>query len=1361
MAKNQQSPSTTGHEREPFEAGRRTDINDRAGSNGSRIWRQALLKSILNSLRAFSRESREKKRLWRAIFCTAMILLVISAAHAQTTSSISGTVRDTSDALVPGAKVTLINEASKATRSVVSNGEGYFTFVAVQPATYSIAVVMQGFESWRVTGVEVHPGDTLTVPKIKLSVGKVVQEVVVTAEIAGIAVSSPEHSTLITAADISRLSTVGRDALELVSILPGFTLNAGTSLNNTGPDYTTTGFGSANLGSFGANGAAPQQGLVNISNDGVQAIDPGDMGATTVNINMDQVQEIKVQTADFGADEAKGPIVINAVGKSGGAEYHGSLYSYARNRIFNSNDWLSNDNAVPITKTPMRYFYPGGTLGGPVKIPGTHFNEAKRLTFWAGFEYYGQRSNANGTNGGPQYGFIPTPAMLGGDFSTAAIAQAFNVSAADLAAGCTEDYSQTAAFSNIGGDCFSPAGQLDQNGVPVPPSGHLNTINPAVAAYTRYYPAINRVPQAANGYASDGYNWAENVPATNNGFQFHGRVDQNFSDTLKLYGTYGWEKVNSESPLNNIYYNPPDTIPFPTPLYSYGFSDSASLNLTRIISNSITNELIFAGLYFDQPEQFGNRSLALDTGTPWAAAGYSGGGLKNGINQLPRIYSYEGIGIPNFSFGYVPPGSQYLRKSSWDIADNLTKVYHTHTFKTGVYAEQTRNNQVTLGSQANGNILFERYAGCLPNQQTPSYSTDPKTGAITLITPRASGLGNTAANFLAGCTGGYTQDSFDPSIDMYFNSLEFYATDDWKLNSKLTLTFGIRLSHLPPWTDSHGNGAAVWDPSKYNPIQAGTLDLAMTQDARTWPGISWHKLDPSIPVAGVGSRTLFYAPRAGLAYDIYGNGKSVIRGGWGAYRSRDSYNVTAAAVDTAVDLVHYSIQGTFQDSCTLDQLFNSIPIAPPTTSATGSKVITCGYYTGTPAFDATPGAYTTSGAVGSIGADNPHDDEQPVTYNYNLTLDQQLPYGAMFEVAYVGNQSTNLSTLGNLQNQNVIPLGAFYGPDPLTHQTNPTTNIPSSAINNYRPYPNYQQVDVPAHTNWANYNAMQVSLNKQRGSLVLGINYTWSKAMAVRGNYDTGYIADPVNAHHDYGVVSFDRPQAANFSYSYMEGKKFHGNRELGWALNSWELSGITRFQSGPDLSILNGTTNFGFSAAATIWDSTRTASVGIPVGAAEWLGSSDYTLQPNVTCDPRQNLHSAVLSGTRPSREYANGNCFGVPAQGTQGWWNLPDVHGPAYFSSDLSIYKDIQINERESLQLRASGFNFLNHPISSFNNNNLAALNLTFQDPTCNTKTGAGCFYSQSAAFAGLQLTNGGFGFTPYKFGLRYLEFGVKYNF
>ena len=1266
--------------------------------------------------------------------CCALLLFCTSVSRAQQTGSISGTVRDTSDALVPGATVTLTNEASKATRTDTSNGQGFFSFLAVQPATYTVRIQMKNFEGWKVTGIEVHTGDSLTVPNVRLTVGRVTEELSVTATVAGVALNSPEHSTLITAEDIKRLSTVGRDAAELVSILPGFTINAGTGLQNQGADYSVTTFG-GNLGAYGSNGAAPQQGLVNITSDGAQVIDPGDMGGTVANINMDQVQEVKVQTANFGADEAKGPIVINAVGKSGGSQYHGSLYGYLRNSALNANDWLSN--YVGAARTQARYGYPGANVGGPVKVPGTHFNQSKRLVFWTGYEQYVQVQNANG--GSPLLAFIPTPAMLGGDLSPESIASALSVSKDDLAAGCSADYSQTSAFSNVGGICWSPDKALDQNGNTVT-GGRLNTVDPAVGAYTKWYPAINRVPRPSGNFATDGFNYVSNPTATHNGFQSHSRIDQNFSDSLKLYATFNWEKVNDESPLNNIYYNPTGTIPYPTPHFSNAYSKVGSINLTKTLGNSTTNELVATGVYFYEPQQFGNRSLALDTGTPWAAAGYSGGWLKNGDTQLPRIVGYESVGIPSFSMGYVPPGGEFLRKSSWNVADSITRVIHTHTIKAGIYVEQTRNNSVTLGSDFNGVLSFMRWDSCYVNQDQVIPG-----GAL----PPTTGLGNAVANFLGGCPLGYNQSSFDPSTDLYFNSLEGYATDEWKLGSKLTLTYGLRISHLPPWTDAHGVGAAVWDPST---LTKGVVFPGMTADTKTWQGISWHQRDRSIPVSGIDPHGLFYSPRVGIAYDLYGNGKTTFRGGFGLYRSHDGVGLVGGAVNTGIDLVSHSIVGG--SSCTYGQLFNPV----------GAHTFPCEHYT-----TSGPGAGGEPLVNGQVNAPalNRKDNEQPLTYNYNFTVDQLLPYGVSFEVAYVGNQSTYLSTLGNLQNQNVIPLGAYFGPDPVTGITNPPANINSTVGADYRPYPNYQQVNVPMHTNWANYNALQASINKQRGSLVFGVNYTWSKSLAVRGNYDTGYIPDPVNPHHDYGITAFNRPQAVNFTYSYQEGKKFKGTRILQPVLNGWELAGITTLTSGPDLAVLNGSTSFGFSAGANYYvqGSNGLTAISVPITAANYLGSPDYTLQPTVTCNPRANLRSSIDTSTgiqRTAHRFVNGNCFGIPTPGSQGWWNLPDVHGPAYFKSDLSLYKDFQISERQSLQFRMAGFNFLNHPITSFNNANLNNLNLTYADPTCDTKTGAGaCYTSESAALAGAVLNNANFGTTYYKVGQRVVEFGLKYNF
>jgi hypothetical protein len=1261
--------------------------------------------SELTRLHFYQSSIRSMKTFSCRVLGVVALLFLVAVAHAQSTASLSGTVKDKTDALVPGARIVLTNEASNAHWETKSNSQGFFDFAAVTPASYSLNVSRQGFESWEVTGIVVHPGDNLTVPKILLRVGRAEVSITVTAEVAGVTLDAPEHSTLITSDDIKRLSAQGRDVAELMSILPGFAINAGADLQNEGAGglygYQTMGFGNGQVGSWGANGAAPQQGLVSVTSDGANIIDPGDMGGQVSNVNMDQVQEVKVATSNFGADQAKGPIVINAVGKSGGSQFHGGFYTYFRNSALDSNDWLSKYYGS--ARPELRYYYPGGTLGGPILIPHTHFNQKKSLVFWTGFEYYGQDASQ-----GLFTSFIPNAAMLGGDLSSATIANALSLSPTDLAANCPADYSVSATYNNIGGLCYSPNGDYDQTGTQVS-GGQIKNIDPGVSAVEALWPAANRTPQpvtigGTELYASDGVNYTKNVMATHNGFQLHNRVDQSITDTLKLYGIWNWEQINDEAPTNNIYYNPNGTVPYPTPEYSHGHAHYLTLNLTKSVGSAFTNELTASGVYYDQPKQFANPAAAQSTGTAWAAAGYSAGHLGLKESQWPKFLSYENTGLPSLSFGYVPSTTEFLKKFDWNVSDNITKVYRTHTFTTGVYVSETGNGNSTLGSGVNGTLAFMRWDTCYHNEAAPG-STAPSNNA---------NVGNVVGNFLIGCPLSYSQDNGDPTQDVRFRSFEGFLTDSWKVNAKLTLTLGIRLSHLDPWTDAHGVGVAVWNPSG---VSQHVL-YADSTDNKTWPGITWHQRNSQYPVAGVPTRALFYAPRLGLSYDLYGNGKTVFRGGWGMYYSHDSVGIVGNALASAIGLQTYSNPSTI--SCTFGQLFTS-------------QYVPCGYYSSTP----------TSITPFTVSAMDPKDNHMPLTYNYNFTVDQQGPWKSTFEAAYVGNQSTNLSTLGNLQNQNVIPLGAEFLPDPVTGQLNPTSSIPN--YSDYRPYPNYQQVNVANHIGWANYNALQASWNRQTGALIYGANYTWSKALGVRGNWDTGNIGDPVNPHNDYGIVSFDRPHALNLTYSYQEGKKYHGYRILAQALNGWEVSGITSIQSGPDLAVLNGTTSFNLGGGVNYTVGTNT--LGIPVSADEWLGTHDYILQPTVKCDPRRGLKK---------NQFVNGNCFGLPAVGTQGQWNLPDVHGPAYFKSDLSVFKDFTLTDRQNMQFRLSGFNFLNHPLTSFNSNNLGNLNLTAGDCTTCTYTTPG------QAIANATISNANvFGYTPFRNGVRVLEVAFKYNF
>jgi len=1277
--------------------------------------------------------------------CAVSLSLAFNGS-AQTSSSISGTVKDLRGSVIPGAKVVLTNQANKATRSVKSNGEGFFYFPGVQVATYSVEISYQGFETWKVTEITVHPGDDLSIPKINLKPGAVTESVVVTAETAGVSLSSGEHSTLITAAQIKRLSTVGRDANELISMLPGFSVINTSGVDNIGADYQTMGFGSGNLNSFTANGSAPQQGLVNVTSDGANLIDPGDMGGQLANINMDQVQEVKVQTSNFGADEAKGPIVINAIGKSGGSEYHGSLYGYYRNFELNSNEWISKKDGASRPET--KYMYPGGSFGGPVMFPGKQFNKSKRLVFWAGYEYYGQH-NWDPSNG-LQRAFVPNAAMMGGDLSYKTLAHALNVPTASdtptpapsttIETNCNNANVSAETWLNIAGYCVEPNGTYDLTDHPIT-NGQINNFDPGIGAYTRFWPAINHVPQPVTGPSgttsvSEGFNYVNNNIGTVNGFQFRTRVDENLSDSLKFYATYNWEKANTSNTWGSSYlYNVSNNVPQPTAFNSNTGSHALTLNLLKTVSASTTNELIVTGVYFTEPAQYADRSKVMDTGTPWAP--YSGGLLpsivygtgttktKNNENQLPIMAGWEPLNIPGFANAYVPAGKgQFINKFSWNLTDNLTKVYRTHSIKAGFYAEQTANNTMNLGSMYNGEAHFMRWGSCYVNETTPTVGG----------TPDKVGTNNEVGQFLEGCPLNYTQDLSDYNSNLIFSTLEGFVNDEWKVTSKLTVTLGIRLSHIGPWTDRHGIGIAVWEPSLLTPHQGLST---VSSDPNTWTGFTWHKKDSSIPVSGVPSRPLFYSPRFSVAYDLLGNGKTVLRGGWGSYHSHDSASYASGA-GTSLGAANWNENG-FGVQCSFAQMFSS-------------TVVPCGQY----------GGASQEMAPFNVGANDPHDNRMPVTYNYNFTVDQRMPWKMQLQGAYVGNQSSSLSTLGNLQNQNVIPIGAFYGPDPCVGavgdgcagangQVNSIANFSSGNLpNDYRPYPNYAQINVPSHKAWANYNALQASLNKQAGSLIFGVNLTWSKTLAVRGNWDTGSISDPINMSHDYGITSFSRPYVINGNYSWMEGAKYHGNRILAKALNGWEVSGVITLQAGPDLPVMAGN-NFGINgnvAYYTPGTNGNELETSIGVGNNTWLGTSDYSLQPIMTCNPRSGLSK---------NQFVNGNCFGLPPQGTNGVYNLPYIPGPKFFKWDMSIYKDFKISDRQNIQFRGSGFNFLNHPITSFSG--LDPSNpLTIQVGDASTSH----YTTLQDALNGATVLNPHiFGGTNYKRGQRIIELGFKYNF
>jgi hypothetical protein len=1196
------------------------------------------------------------------------LLLMPSTVYAQSTGTVTGTVYDQSGAVVPAAKISLVNHTTHDVRQSVSNDVGYFAFPSVFPGTYDLTVVANNFRTWQQTGLVVRPGDLRNVSDISLTLGKVEQTVTVQALAAEVApTDSGERSASLTGTDIQNLALTGRDVTELVKILPGFNnfTDQGGVQNTSGYTATVVSIGSAIGNGYSANGS-PNRGGTALISDGANVIDPGCNCSATQTINDDMVQEVKVQASNFGADSAKGPVVVNAVGKSGSATYRGEAYLYARDAILNSTDWYVGNQRQ--NKPSDRYLYPGAQFGGP--IPHTQ----KKLLFFSSYEYYHQAFP------GPLLStIVPTLSMRQGNFS---------LLQADNQALCGTSFAAHDQWSYPNGSFCTQPTDPNNNDQPFL-NDQLTGMDPAGLAILKMIPKPNTTPSAIYGA-----NYVNQVLQNQNGGMVHTRLDYNFSENTKLYGTYNFQGEQGASPVM-IWWTPTNSVTYPGDVTQNNRSHTVALNLVHVFSPTATNEAIATFSYGYFPFTVGNPKAVSRKalGYPYQDM------LKTGVDQMPAISDYGNAGYPQMLMYGFTNNLLYSRKVLPTFTDNFTKVVQNHTLKVGFYSELTGNKQLNPGSYTQEQMSFIPGWGWWgnPNNNWSGQS-----------------LQNGNANLLMGYYNQVTQVNFDPVDNMAYKTLAFYAHDDWKFNRRLTLNLGIRFDHLGAWYDRHNIGMAIWDPSLFSSQLAA---------GKTLPGLQWHAIDKTVPVSGRTVDALFYSPRVGMAWDIFGTGKTVLRGGIGAYRYAEQYNDYAGPLATALGQKTYN-------------------------AYSGTLATLASVQAGGPA-----GPY-------SEYALNPHDHAQPITWSYNFTISQRTPANYLLEIAYVGNQTSSMdNTQGSnsgLQNINYIRPGSYFLPNPVNGtnyytafgatygvDTNATSNyINSNLKDTYRPYSactiantskgdasgscsGYSNLNVLSHNAWANYNALQVSWTKQKGWAIAGLNYTWSKALGINS------AANPANLHADYGVLAMDRTHVFNANYTFDLGSHYRGHSALlRGAANGWSISGITSLQSGVNLQVASQSGfNLSMNGASTNNITTQNFTV---------LGTPDVTLMPVLTCNPASALNR--------DHQFMNAACFTAPdAVGQNGTFQMPYMHGPAFLESDLSTYKNFKITERQALQFRFSAFNFLNHPLVSFSDSNTNNMRLTF------TQTQRTPVVSNSNDF----------GVANIKYGRRVVEMAIKYTF
>lgn len=1224
-----------------------------------------------------------------AALCIAILALFQLSAFGQIgTSSLSGTVVDASGAVIPNAKVELKNEATNAVRSTVTNSAGFFNFVSILPSSYTVTISASGFTTREQRGIVLYSDQSRTVPNIVLKVAGAQMAVEVVAETVIVPVDTGESRMTLNENMLNNLMTAGRNASENVKILPGMAIiGNGSMLNQEQYSSLTTKSNDGIVGRYAGSGTQPYGGM-QLTLDGGVIVDTGNMGTQTANINSDQISELTVRNSSFNAEYSHGPVTVSATSKGGTSVFHGSAYLYARGGTFNAFESSQKGQGVK-NKPNDHYWYPGFTIGGPIK--------KDKLFFFAGYEYMIQHPVGNLVN----Y-LVPTDAMRNGDFSDFSAFSGGGHGLATETVPCDTSQNGQWWWNNFCGDAGITNGDVS------------SYIDPNGLAYLKLMPEPNADPTKTGGH---NYQYIDNSPS--NRWEVKGRVDYNVTQNTRVYVSYNRQK-QTDSNKFGVWWWPGGSLPYPSEFPASVVSNLWSGSVTHVFNPSLTNEATFNYTTFINPLKFANPS-AVDPATigmniqmPFDAgtAPMVPNTVNWGCNWFPCMPAYW---APAFSSKWQGGAFGALKRVP-SFSDNVAWVRGTHTMKFGFYWSRWGNQQ-TEGT----------WSGSANSFPQGRYEFDNWAWGTT---------GNPLADMLIGHPVNFAQTSADPVHNLWFTELAFYAQDQWKATRRLTLTFGLRLDHMGQWAPQNEPGVPVWDPSTCQSLDCSGAEL---------PGFNWHKRSSSIPISGYKSASVVPDPRFGAAYDLFGNTKVVLRGGFGVYRYQFAYN--SVPLDSPLGIQ------SFQTSC---NMLSWADIASSNLPNGRGNCLPTTQNGALPAAD---------GGLGMVAMQK-NDDRTPYTQNWNFMADLSMPWRSTFEIGYSGSRSRNQLLGGNNGNNvNWVPLGAYFKPDPVSGDTyclppyfTPEgcigNGIPNDRVVDYRPY-HYGDIQVNTHGSYANYNAMQMSWQKQAQRVTFNVNYTWSKTMGLRdgqtdnGTGANGTLVDSFHLRNNYGVLGYDRTHIFNAAYIIRLPEPIKGNsygEKIGkQVVNGWVLSGITQYQSGSPIQTATGG-NLGAQYPGS-WDNTHL------------LGSNVNTPRvPVLTCDPRTGLKSG---------QYFNPNCFAPPtvpdAQGmVHGTYVWPYIKGPAYFASDLGVFKDFKITERQTLQFRVQAFNFLNHPLRDLtvNGSDIAlSFNCSYDEdgnviPPCQPS-------SIDPSLSMVNVNGSTNGKAAYTRGRRVMEFAIKYTF
>ncbi|HWR53796.1 MAG TPA: TonB-dependent receptor [Bryobacteraceae bacterium] len=1011
----------------------------------------------------------------RSVALACVLLAMLFPVLAQNvTSSVTATIVDSSGAAAPGLTCRLLNQATGVTHSAMSAADGSVTFPAILSGAYTFTTEAAGFKAVRIKDIQVTSSERRSLGTVTLQIGELRDTVSVTADVANVQMMSAEHSGVVTGSQLNEIALKGRDFFSLLATIPGIV--------DTNPSREATS-NASNGGTF-INGSRDNQ--KNFSVDGITDMDTGSNQSLAFLPNMDAIAEVKVLTSNYQAEFGRNSGgMVTVITKSGGRELHGSgNYNY-RHESLNANSFFNNRTNTP--KSPYRYRINGFSIGGPIAIPKLINRDREKFFFFFSQEYTGVKKDY-----GTRFINVPTALERQGDFS-----KSYDVSNALIV---VKDPATGLPYAN--------------NTIP---QASLNKVGQAM---------LNFLPQA-NYTDSDPrnlYRWnyrtqySGNTPRRNDIF----RVDANLTDTFTLYYRYGHDKDVKDLPWGDWKTGGMNYLLSPVHVVNPGYGHL--VRALNTFSPTLVNEFIVGYNAVSRDFDLMDPSLVARSNVGNPAQWYKNSGGPDYIPDM--IFAGNPASAPATVIAAALPN--HYENKNWNFSDNLTKIWGTHSLKAGIYIEPIQINHVA-NINARGAFDFSR------DTNNP-FETN-----------------NTFANALTGNFRTYTEASAAPFGQFRASNIEWYVQDNWRVTKRLTLDFGMRLYAMPAMREINHN-SATWDPTLFQPSQSPVMYVPgkeagkrVAMDPRTGatapaamigfyvPGTG----DPAngsavggingYPDALVKRPALSFGPRFGFAYDLFGNGKTAIRGGF----------------------------GMFQDTGQTNPLRNSMALPP----IAFSPVL---YYGNLDTYAQTAGALSPSNLGVIFG-----EAKLPYTMNFSFGIQQQIK-GTVVEASYVGAQSRHNQIT---QDMNPIPLYSRFDPangDP----TQPGKPLPDNFL---RPYRGYGALNVTKWAGTSNYNSLQVSANRRfsRG-LQFGAAFTWSKTLGVGGS--DGESISPYFAarQRNYGVLSFDRPLmlVLNFMYEIPKIPAFQSFRPAHWVLDNWSVSGISSFVSGSPFTPGLGTTD-------------------------------------------------------------------------------------------------------------------------------------------------------------------------------------------